>query len=106
MGCINKYNHTSSVVATTWAYLAYALLIIGTIYFVWKMQLKRVRIKHDYEMSRFEAEKLHEVDEMKSRFFANLSHEFRTPLTLIFGPAKDIIEKTKEIRCKTKCNNN
>jgi len=77
---------------TTWAYLAYALIIIGTVYFVWKMQLKRVRIKHDYEMSRFEAEKLHEVDEMKSKFFANLSHEFRTPLTLIFGPAKDIIE--------------
>jgi ligand-binding sensor domain-containing protein len=76
--------------ATTWAYLAYAFLIIGTIYFVWKMQLRRVRIKHDYEMSRFETDKLHEVDEMKSRFFANLSHEFRTPLTLIFGPAKDI----------------
>jgi DNA-binding response OmpR family regulator/anti-sigma regulatory factor (Ser/Thr protein kinase) len=47
-------------------------------------------------MSRFEAEKLHEVDGMKSRFFANISHEFRTPLTLIFGPAKDISDKTNE----------
>jgi len=82
---------------TNWAYLFYALLIIGTIYFVWKMQLKRVRIKHDYEMSKFEAEKLHEVDEMKSKFFANLSHEFRTPLTLIFGPAKDIMEDYDDV---------
>jgi len=85
---------------TTWAYLFYAVIIIGTIYYVWKMQLRRVRIKHDYEMSRFEADKLHEVDEMKSRFFANLSHEFRTPLTLIFGPAKDIIDDTKESKTK------
>jgi signal transduction histidine kinase/DNA-binding response OmpR family regulator/streptogramin lyase len=78
--------------ATPWAYLTYVLLIIGTIYFVWRMQLKRVRVKHEYEMSKFEAEKMHEVDEMKNRFFANISHEFRTPLTLIFGPAKDIAE--------------
>ncbi|MFC2103681.1 two-component regulator propeller domain-containing protein, partial [Bacteroidota bacterium] len=85
---------------TTWAYLAYAIIIIGTVYFVWRMQLKRVRNKHDYEMSKFEAAKLLEVDEMKSRFFANLSHEFRTPLTLIFGPAKDIVDKAKDLKIK------
>ena len=60
------------------------------------MQLKRIRMSHEYEMSKFEAEKLHEVDEIKSRFFANISHEFRTPLTLILGPVKQIIERTKE----------
>jgi signal transduction histidine kinase/ligand-binding sensor domain-containing protein/DNA-binding response OmpR family regulator len=82
--------------ATMWAYLTYVLLIIATIYFVWRTQLKREKIKHEYEMSKFEAEKMHEVDEMKNRFFTNISHEFRTPLTLIFGPAKDVIENTKE----------
>jgi signal transduction histidine kinase/ligand-binding sensor domain-containing protein/DNA-binding response OmpR family regulator len=82
--------------ATTWAYFIYTLIVLSIIYFTWKLQLKRIRIKHDYEMSRFEAEKMHEVDEMKSRFFANISHEFRTPLTLIFGPAKDILEKTED----------
>jgi len=86
--------------ATTWAYIIYALLIIGIIYFTWKLQLSRIRIKQNYEMSKFEAEKMHEVDEMKSRFFANISHEFRTPLTLIFGPAKDIAEETKESKTK------
>jgi signal transduction histidine kinase/ligand-binding sensor domain-containing protein/DNA-binding response OmpR family regulator len=82
--------------ATTWANIVYGLIIIGMIYFTWKLQLKRIRIKNDYEMSKFEAEKMHEVDEMKNRFFANISHEFRTPLTLIFGPAKDIAENSDD----------
>jgi signal transduction histidine kinase/DNA-binding response OmpR family regulator/streptogramin lyase len=86
--------------ATTWAYIIYALIILSVIYFTWKLQLKRIRIKHDYEMSKFEAEKMHEVDELKSRFFANISHEFRTPLTLIFGPAKDVLEETNEPKTK------
>jgi signal transduction histidine kinase/DNA-binding response OmpR family regulator len=86
--------------ATTWAYIFYTFIIMSIIYFTWKMQLKRVSVKHEFEMSKFEAKKLQEVDKMKSRFFANISHEFRTPLTLIFGPAKDVLEETNEPETK------
>ena len=86
--------------ATNWAYLIYALVILSIVYFTWKLQLKRIKIKHDYEMSKFEAKKLHEVDEMKSRFFANISHEFRTPLTLILGPIKELINYENDSRKK------
>jgi signal transduction histidine kinase len=51
-------------------------------------------------MSKFEAQKLHEVDEIKSRFFTNISHEFRTPLTLILGPVKQVMERIKDEKNK------
>src|SRR3990170_7345562 len=91
---------TSPWYKTIWAYILYSILILSIIYITWKMQVKRIRMGHEYEMSRFEAEKLHEVDEIKSRFFANISHEFRTPLTLILGPVKQIIERIKDERTK------
>lgn len=83
---------------STWAYVVYSIMLLAMAYLTWKMQAKRIRIAHEYEMSRFEAAKLHEVDEMKSRFFANISHEFRTPLTLILGPVKQMIDASEDER--------
>jgi signal transduction histidine kinase/ligand-binding sensor domain-containing protein/DNA-binding response OmpR family regulator/photosystem II stability/assembly factor-like uncharacterized protein len=84
--------------------LAYAIYVIffGVLVFgTWRMQLRRLRLNQQLKMEHFEAEKLREVDHLKSRFFANISHEFRTPLTLIKGPVKQMLsgefkENTKE----------
>ncbi len=43
-----------------------------------------------------QADKLREVDAIKSRFFTNLTHEFRTPLTLMLGPAEQVLAETGE----------
>lgn len=44
------------------------------------------------EKSEKQAEKILENEKLKDRFFANISHEFRTPLTLILGPVNDLMD--------------
>lgn len=45
---------------------------------------------------REQADKLREMDMVKSRFFTNITHEFKTPLTLIINPAKELIANTAD----------
>ena len=78
---------------TNWAYAGYLLFIIGVIATTWWFQMKRIRVNNELKMKNFETQKLQEVDHLKSRFFANISHEFRTPLTLILGPINTLLEK-------------
>ena len=69
--------------ATWWAYTGYGLFAIGLILLWRQYDLKRWKLKH-------QADHLLELDQLKSRFFSNISHEFRTPITLILGPLKSM----------------
>jgi len=81
---------------TWWAYMIYGITILLLIYAWRRYDLKRQHLKHDLELEHVQTEKLEELDKMKSRFFANISHEFRTPLTLILGPLQNLISKASD----------
>ena len=82
---------------TYWAYAAYLLVVILLVYGWRKYDLKRQNLKFQLQTEHEYAGKLEEISQMKSRFFTNISHEFRTPLTLIIGPAEKIISGEPEI---------
>ena len=81
---------------TWWAYSFYALIFIFSLYWIRRYELNRLRLKDQVKMDEAVLKEREETDKMKSRFFANISHEFRTPLTLILGPAEKISSKTSD----------
>lgn len=54
------------------------------------VQERTVKLATALDTMALQAEQLRSLDEAKSRFFANVSHEFRTPLSLIIGPVEDL----------------
>ena len=66
------------------AFVCYGLTFIGLLYLTYSLQLKRKLIKA-------EADRLKELDLYKTRMYTNITHEFRTPLTIILGMADEIL---------------
>lgn len=85
----------------TWpAFLGYVLLILGALLLARRIILERERLKFRMEQQTQEAARMHELDALKIRFFTNVSHEFRTPLSLIITPLEKIIRQTSESSLK------
>ncbi|MDO6492383.1 MULTISPECIES: hybrid sensor histidine kinase/response regulator transcription factor [unclassified Cellulophaga] len=80
---------------TTWAYLLYVILAVCFIYVVVRIILKIQSLNHKVEIEKIEKRNVNEVNEAKLRFFANISHEIKTPLTLISRPLDILSERFK-----------
>jgi signal transduction histidine kinase/ligand-binding sensor domain-containing protein/CheY-like chemotaxis protein/AraC-like DNA-binding protein len=75
---------------TGWAYALYAALALAVLEGARRATVARLRLQRRLERERLAAEQLRELERARSRLFANVSHEFRTPLTLTMGPLDDL----------------
>lgn len=75
-----------------WAFVLYFMVVAAAVTILRKRELKRIHLQKELEKEQLEAQKLWELEQAKSRFFSNLSHEFRTPLTVILGMSEEIKE--------------
>lgn len=101
---------------TTWAYCAYAISAVILLWLAARLGARhrqRLLLVRQHELETVvdlrtqelkqknlqladQAERLTEVDRLKTRFFINVGHEFRTPLTLVLGPIDDLLRDARE----------
>ena len=78
-----------------WAFAVYSMLGMLVLWYIVNFNLRKQKRELENEHRVREAKQLHEMDEMKFRFFTNISHEFRTPLTLIISPVEKLLQESK-----------
>lgn len=78
---------------TSWARGFYGVSLFFLLLFLRKYERKRIHLKNQLHLEKMELESLRKIDQVKSRFFANISHEFRTPLTLILGNTENLFSE-------------
>ena len=83
---------------TAYAYLIYLIIASVIIYYIRRRNranLRRIIAEEQEKLvaaeERRESERLHELDSLKIKFLTNLSHEFRTPISLIMAPADKLL---------------
>ncbi|MDL2277619.1 response regulator [Parabacteroides sp. OttesenSCG-928-G07] len=76
------------------AWIIYILLFIGILFIYWRFTVKESEKKLAYAREKLQTIQQHQLHEMKLRFFTNISHEFRTPLTLIITPLEGLLKNT------------
>ncbi|WP_236252807.1 two-component regulator propeller domain-containing protein [Echinicola sp. 20G] len=87
---------------TNWAYLIYFLGAVFILFIVFRIYTNRIHLRQEAAFKRLEDEKQKEIYQSKIEFFTNITHEIRTPLTLIKGPLESILKKQNDYTAEIK----
>ncbi|MEO6150652.1 MAG: ATP-binding protein [Mucilaginibacter sp.] len=80
-----------------WAYVIYALVVILAVRGYLKFNVNKAKLQTQLNYEQLEAKRVKELDSIKTQLYTNITHEFRTPLTVILGMAQQVIEKPAEL---------
>jgi len=89
---------------TTLAYIIYAIIAASLFLLARRITLDRIHMRYEVRQQRKEAERAHALEQLKTKFFTNVSHEFRTPLSLILAPLDKIIKQIGDDEQKKQLN--
>lgn len=78
---------------TVWAYTIYVIIGISFLFLLMRFYANRIKMKSQLKNEQFERKQLEKLNQLKMQFFSNITHEFRTPLTLILSPLNSIINQ-------------
>ncbi|MFR9166638.1 MAG: two-component regulator propeller domain-containing protein [Dysgonomonas sp.] len=77
---------------SVWAYILYAFIILSAGYFLWKYFTDKKIFRHKLAMEKAKEARMKELIQLRINFFTNISHDLKTPLTLIVNPLKRLKE--------------
>lgn len=86
-----KITVQSPFYATIWAYLIYIIIIATIAYYVVREYHIRVKLKTSLAYQEREKQQIEEMNQSKIRFFINVSHEIRTPITLVLAQTETLL---------------
>ncbi len=81
---------------TWWAWLCYALMLGLCVWIYFKFTLNRTKLKAQLDFEQLEAKRIKDLDTVKTQLYTNITHEFRTPLTIILGMAQQVTNQPDE----------
>lgn len=77
---------------TIWAYLIYTIAALSILYYIVKTYHGRIKLQESLKYEKQHIRDVEELNQSKLRFFTNISHEFRTPLTIIIGQIEMLLQ--------------
>ena len=84
---------------TWWSYILFSLIIIFIVIGLFLYFIRLEKLEQQIKFEQKDRNRIEKVTNERLQFFTNISHEFRTPLTLIAGPLEKVLAKNKDKEC-------
>lgn len=81
---------------SVWAYIVYAILLMFVAYFIWRYFTNKKIFKNRLEMEQLKEQNMKKLTQARINFFTNISHDLKTPLTLVVDPLKQLKDRMPE----------